>query len=87
MLRITLVSQTEDQVMLKVEGTIAGKGVELLEQEGRPWQAPPSRLVLNLDGAEFIDSTGLALLGHWLGKGVVLRGGSLFIRTLLESRV
>ncbi|MBI2503120.1 MAG: hypothetical protein HYW07_07780 [Candidatus Latescibacteria bacterium] len=85
MLRITLVSSGPAEVVLKVEGAIAGQEVALLEQEGRPWLGQTS-LRLDLDGVQFIDEEGLELLERWHHQGALLRGGSLFVKTLLQRR-
>lgn len=84
MLRISVASQSPEEVVLKLEGRVAREQVSLLEQElqGRSGQ----RLVLDLDGISFLDSAGLDLLERWHQAGVLLRGGSLFVRTLLQSR-
>ena len=82
MLRITRVSPNPAEVVLKVEGSLAGQEVALLEQEGRPWLGQTG-LRLDLDGVQFIDEDGLELLMNWAGKGVGLCGGSLYVRTLL----
>lgn len=83
MLRITVVAQTKEEVVLKVEGWVSGEYVALLEQEGENWFQKAERLVLDLTGVQIIDGAGLALLKRWYGDQLVLRGGSLFVRSLL----
>jgi anti-anti-sigma regulatory factor len=85
MLRLTVVSQSRDQVALKIEGWVSGVNVAYLEAEGQHWRGQTQRLVLQLDGVQFIDAVGLALLVRWTGEGVALRGGSAFVRALLEQ--
>ena len=85
MFRITLVSQTEVEVVLKVEGKVTEAHVPLLEQEGRRYLRKTTRLVLDLGGVQFIDESGIALLRRWSGGCLVLRNGSEFIRTLLKT--
>jgi anti-anti-sigma regulatory factor len=41
---------------------------------------------LDLTGVDFIDEVGLDLLQRWIDRGLQLRGGSAFIRKLLEAR-
>mgnify|MGYP006101212777 FL=1 len=85
MLRITLLSQDKEEVILKVEGRIAGADVALLEREIRGKFELTQRLVLDLQGLKHIDREGLQLLKH-LSKGkLVLRDSSVFVRTLLQA--
>ncbi|MEW6753839.1 MAG: STAS domain-containing protein [Candidatus Latescibacterota bacterium] len=85
MLRVTVVEQTLDRVVLKVEGWVCRANLSLLEQEGAPWMSPAHRVVLDLDGVQFIDEAGAALVRHWMGQGAVARGGSAFVQMMLES--
>jgi len=84
-LRITLMSQTPEEVVLKVEGRVSGADVELLEQEGARYLRDAGRLTLDLAGVRFIDEAGLALLQSWSKNHLVLRGGSAFIGALLAT--
>ena len=94
MIRIDVVSQTQKQVVLKVQGDLADDDVELLAGELRRWRKQVEQLVLDLKGVKFIDRQGLALLQQWMrqepirgngtGMRLMLRDGSLFIRHLLE---
>lgn len=86
MLRIDLVSDSEREVVLKVEGSIAEQGVGLLAEAGRAWRRPGRRLALDIAGVDFIDQEGLALLQEWSGQGLVIRGASLYVRYLLQSQ-
>lgn len=85
MLRITVVEQTPEQVVVKVEGWLCRENVALLEQEGARWVGEIDRFVLDLSGVRFIDEAGAALLRRWAGEGVVVRGGSAFVQLMLES--
>ena len=85
MLRLITVSQSQEEVVLKVDGWLAGENVDLLEQEGAPVLGQVRRLVLDLQGVRFIDEAGIALLQGWSSQGLVLQGGSVFIRALLET--
>ena len=83
MLRITLVSQSEDEVVLKLEGWVSGEGMGVLEEEGSRWLAQTRHLALDLDGVQFIDDMGIALLKRWADH-LVLFGAQPFIEMLLE---
>lgn len=85
MLRVTVVSQTKEEIALKVEGWVSEENVVLLEQEGARCLQEAGRLVLDLTGVQFIDQKGVTLLQGWSGKGLVLCGGSTFVRALLAA--
>ena len=85
MLRLTIRSQTPEEVVLEVSGWVSGTDVDILEQEGTRLLGEAERLVLDLTHVKFIDREGLALLQRWSGERLALRGASLFIRTLLEE--
>ena len=85
MLRISTVERTEGEVVLKVEGWMSGEGIKVLEREGSHWLREGNRLILDLTGVQFIDEEGITLLRRWCGDRLVLRGGSPFLRSLLET--
>ena len=85
MIRLTIQSQTPEEVVLQVDGWVSGKNVPILEQEGTRLLREAQRLVLDLKGVQFIDEAGIALLQRWLGERLVLRGGSSFIQALLKA--
>lgn len=85
MIRLTIQSQTPEEVVLQVDGWVSGKNVPILEQEGTRLLRETERLVLDLKGVQFIDEAGIALLQRWSGERLVLRGGSSFIRALLKA--
>ena len=85
MLRLTVVSQTHEEAVLKVDGWVSGANVRLLEKEGTRLLQVADRLVLDLSGVELIDVKGLVLLKGWSGKRLVLRGASRFVSKLLEA--
>jgi ABC-type transporter Mla MlaB component len=84
MLRITVVSQSQTQVELKLDGWIAGEGVAVLATEGSRWLQTGMRLALDLEGVDFIDEAGMSLLAGWPAARLELRGGSVYLRMLLE---
>ena len=85
MIRLTIQSQTPEEVVLQVDGWVSGKNVPILEQEGTRLLQEAQRLVLDLKGVQFIDEAGIALLQRWSGERLELRGGSSFIRALLKA--
>ena len=86
MIRITVGTQTPEEVVLKVEGYISEKTVEPLRAEGERWLQLKDRLILDLAGVQFMDTVGIALLRDWSGERLILCGASRFIRALLERR-
>ena len=85
MIRLTVISQSREEVVLKVEGWVSGADVSVLEQEGTRLFRETDRLVLDLEDVRFIDWDGLALLKRWSGDRLVLRGASLFLDTRLRE--
>lgn len=85
MLRLTVVSQSLEEVVLKVEGWVDEEGVALLEEEGKRRLEEVERLVLDLDGVKYIGPAGVALLRRWSGGRVRLRAGAMFMQTLLKT--
>ncbi|NKB65816.1 MAG: hypothetical protein GKR89_02030 [Candidatus Latescibacteria bacterium] len=83
MLRIITRASTPQESILAVYGKIAGPEVELLAEEGQRHLEQTTRLVLLLDGVQFIDESGLNLLRRWSELYLVLRGGTAFVRALL----
>lgn len=85
MMRITLVSQTPQEAVLRLEGWIAGEDVELLEAEGYRCFQQARRLELDLSGVKFIDTAGLALLQGWSGPRLELRNASAYLHSVLAA--
>ena len=85
MLRVITRALTPQESILAVYGKIAGSEVGLLAEEGQRHLKQTARLVLELDGVQFIDEAGLTLLRRWSGPHLVLRGGAAFVRALLMA--
>ena len=85
MLRLTVISQTKEEVVLRLDGWVSGADVALLKEEGSRLLQESERLVLDLKGVRSIDRAGIALLHSWPRDRLVLRGASMFLRTLLEE--
>lgn len=87
MVRLTVISQTPKEVVLKVEGWISGDGLSVVEQEGERWLREAGRLVLDLGGVQYIDAAGIALLRRWAGDRLILmlEGASPFLWELLST--
>jgi hypothetical protein len=85
MIRLTVISQTEEEVVLKVEGWVLGGNVVLLEEEGTRLLGESERLVLDLEGVRSVDLEGIAVLQCWSGERLLLRGASGFVRRRLAK--
>jgi anti-anti-sigma regulatory factor len=85
MLRLTVISQTQEESILKVEGSVSGADVALLEEEGSRLLQETQRLILELKGVKFIDREGISLLKRWSRSRLELREASMFLHTLLEE--
>ena len=83
MFRLTPLSETPDEVVLRVEGWLEGAEVGVLSREIESWRQRDRQVVLDLTGLKDIEPAGLRLLSSWVGKGVSLRGGSGYLRALL----
>ena len=85
MLRLTVLSQNPEEVVLKVEGWISEENVDVLAEEGERWLREDVCLVLDLSGVRFIEDAGIELLRRWHGDQVVLQEASPFVHALLEA--
>ena len=85
MLRLTVKSQTPEEVVLQVDGWVSGAEIDVLEEEGTRLLQESDRLVLELKGLRFIDEAGMELLKRWSRNRLILRGASPFLHKLLEE--
>lgn len=85
MLRLTCTTQTPSQTVLQIDGQITADQVPLVASEVERSRGQSTRLTLTLDGVTHIDPEGISLLKDCCDQGVVLQGGSVFIRALLKS--
>ena len=86
MLRITIQSAA-NVVLLKLEGSVKGPWVEELR---KAWVTSANRsdgepVSVDLGELSFIDAKGRDLLLRMRREGVVLKGGSSFLRHILED--
>lgn len=85
MLRLTVKARSTEEVVLAVDGWVAGEDVALLAREGARWLAQDRRLVLDLRGLRGIDTAGIELLKAWDTERLTLRNGSPFVAALLKA--
>jgi ABC-type transporter Mla MlaB component len=80
MLRI---SQPDERQTLRLEGRLTRYEVGLLRESLR--RGPNGCEALDLSGLAFVDEAGAAVLAELRERGLELRGGSSFVRLLLEG--
>ena len=80
MLRITRKTQR-----LLLEGRLTAATVPQLEAECRPDPASGDAIALDLSGLRFADEAGAVALARLRAAGVLLEGGSGFVRELLQE--
>ena len=85
MLRLTVVSDSAEETVVRVDGWLEGENVDVLRQVGTRHYEADKRLVLNLEGVKFIDLAGVALLRQWSGCRLILRNPSAFVQRMLAS--
>ena len=85
MLRITLISHSAEEAVLRLEGWLAEEDVAVLMKEGLRQLTATQQLALNLAEVRFIDAAGLALLQSWSGQRLRLLHPSSYLRTVLEA--
>jgi len=85
LLRLTMIERDSDRAVLAAHGDIATSDVALLSRELERLRWSACSLVLDLSQVRFVDAAGAELLRRWAGTGLTLRGGSLFVQTLLRS--
>ena len=86
MLRITVVSETSQEVILRIEGRVTQTDLGLVREEITRCSQEAKRVVIDLANVRFIDDAGIELLTDYTRRGMVLSGGSPFLRSLLEGR-
>ena len=85
MLRLTILSRSAEEVVLLVDGWLTGDNVRVLERESGDLLGATGKLVLILQGVRTIDREGIELLRRLAGERTALRGGSSYVRVLLET--
>lgn len=86
MLRITLVSMSDTEPNLRLEGRLVGPWVSELQVAVAELSARKAAVRLDLSGVHFVDAPGLALLQTLQGEGAVLLRVTPFVAELLRAR-
>ena len=85
MLKITRVASTNDEITLRLDGSVAGPWIELLAKSAESALAEGLRLTLDLENISFIDCEGLALIKNLMGRGVRQVNAPLFVAEQLRK--
>ena len=85
MLRITPTDGSKDQVVLRLEGRVAGPWVTELWKACEKALGEGQALVLDLAGVSFLDSAGVTLLRKFRSNGVELAECSPFVTEQLKA--
>ena len=85
MLRITPTDSSKDQVILRLEGRVAGPWVTELWKACEKALGEGQALVLDLAGVSFLDSAGVTLLRKFRSNGVELAECSAFVTEQLKT--
>jgi anti-anti-sigma regulatory factor len=86
MLKISVKNEEpQKQVLLEVEGRLAGPWVSELERcwEGARQKVPPETIVVRLSNVSFIDDAGRELLGRISNAGSKLEGHGCMVRAII----
>ena len=68
-LRITKINEEPSLILLKVEGSVAGNCIGLLEQECIAWLTQDKTVQLDFSGVTFVDPQGVNMLRNlWWGR-------------------
>jgi ABC-type transporter Mla MlaB component len=96
MIRIDVLEQRQEQVVLQVQGDLHATEMELLEGEVRRWLGPVDQVVLDLSGVPVVNGIGLERLQQWVaappqealreGVRLTLRCRARCLRNLLRAR-
>ena len=79
MLKITRVEPLDHEIILKLDGRVTGKWVELLRESSDSALEEGMRLTLDLENICFIDCEGLALIKGLMRRGVRQVNAPLFV--------
>lgn len=79
MLKITRVDTSNQEVTLRLDGSVTGQWIELLRESAESVLASGLRLTLDWENTCFIDCDGLALIKDLIGRGVRQVNAPLFV--------
>lgn len=85
MLKITRVALSDQEIILQLDGRVAGQWIELLRESAESLVEEGLGLTLDLGNICFIDCDGLALIMSLIRRGVRQVNAPLFVAQLLKK--
>lgn len=85
MLKITRVVQSDLEIALQLDGSVAGQWIELLRESAESVLNEGLRLTLDLKNICFIDCEGLGLIKSLMGQGARQVNAPLFVAEQLRK--
>ena len=85
MLKITRVAESNHEITLQLDGSVAGPWIELLRTSAESVMAEGPQLIIDLENICFIDCEGLALIKNLMGRGVRQVNAPLFVADQLRK--
>ena len=85
MLKITRVAESNQEITLQLDGSVAGQWIELLRTTAESVMGEGLQLTIDLENICFIDCDGLALIKSLMGQGVRQVNAPLFVADQLRK--
>lgn len=85
MLKITRLAESNQEITLQLDGSVAGQWIELLRTTAESVMGEGLKLTIDLENICFIDCDGLALIKSLMGQGVRQVNAPLFVADQLRK--
>ena len=85
MLKITRVETSNQELTLRLHGSVTGQWIELLRESAESVLAEGLRLTLDWENTCFIDCDGLALIKSLIARGVHQINAPLFVGEQIKN--
>jgi anti-anti-sigma regulatory factor len=85
MLKITTVTLSDQEIMLQLDGRVAGQWIQLLRESAESALEEGLRLMLDFENISFVDCDGLVLIKSLIGRGVRQMNAPLFVAEQLRK--
>jgi ABC-type transporter Mla MlaB component len=79
MLKITRVAALNQEVTLRLDGSVSGPWVELLRTSAELVVNLEMRLTLDLENICYVDCEGVGLIKHLINRGTLMKNVPLFV--------
>jgi ABC-type transporter Mla MlaB component len=84
-LKITIITATDELIALHLEGKVSGKWVECLETTCAAEMKSAARAVIDLSGVSFLDRAGITLLKNLSECGVEIVNAIPFVTEQIKN--